>query len=270
MQTILYATDLTARADRALERACRLAVAQAARLHVIYVGTSPADDLHTVKANLDQMIAGQFAEFLPDGAPRPNWTTQTEIGDPVRVIVAKIADLDPDLVVLGQSDDVAATEIFQGTSTDQIVSKTKHPVLVVRKPVFGDYKKTIVAFDHSLDARRAFEHAMFLAPQAGTTVVKVIPDTDETPQALGNAHDMVAGHLNAIIQRNATHDGTWPTPQIHLLRGRINEALHDAVLAEEPDLVAFGRTQKTGLKVYIIGSTASFLLGHLICDVLIV
>ena len=269
MKTLLYATDLTSRADRALERACRIALRQRAKLHIVYVATSSAEDLAARNKELDDQIKEQLIEIAGPDAALPDYVIHADIGDPVRMIVAKIAELDPDLAVLGQSDDVAATEVFQGTSTDQIVSKTNHPVLVVRRPVFGDYRKAIVAFDHSLGARRAFEYAMQLAPENQMTIAKVIPDIAETPDALRNAHDMVAGHIDAIIQQHADETGAWAKPDIHLLRGRITAALHAAVLAEAPDLVALGRAQHTGLKVYVLGSTASYLLGHLTCDVLI-
>ncbi|MDX8351382.1 universal stress protein [Cognatiyoonia sp. IB215182] len=264
MQNILYASDLTSRSDRAFERACRLALDHMAHLHVIYVGASAAEDMEARKTELDGLIAGQFAELTPDETKRPNWTAYTHIGDPVQTIVTKVTALDPDLVVLGQSEDLTAATVFQGTSTDQIVSKIAHPVLVVRSPVHSSYAKTIVAFDHSLNARRAFEYALRIAPEAEVTVTKVIGDISEAARA--NASDMVHGHLAEIMRKMSY---AVPRPNVDLPSGRINDVLLAAIKTAGPDLVAFGRTQKTGLEAFVLGSTASFLLGHVTRDTLI-
>ena len=109
MKTLLYATDLTSRADRALERACRIAIRQRAKLHIVYVATSSAEDLAARNKELDDQIKEQLIEIAGPDAALPDYVIHADIGDPVRMIVAKIAELDPDLAVLGQSDDVAAT-----------------------------------------------------------------------------------------------------------------------------------------------------------------
>ncbi|MDX8349448.1 universal stress protein [Cognatiyoonia sp. IB215446] len=264
MQHILYASDLTSRSDRALERACRLATEHMSHLHVIYVGASAAESMEARRAELDERIAGQFAELTPDETKRPDWTAYTQIGDPVQTIITRVSAVDPDLVVLGQSQDLTAATIFQGTSTDQIVSKIAHPILVVRGPVHRSYKRTIVAFDHSLNARRAFEHALRIAPEADLTVTKVIGDVTEAARA--NAQDMVHGHLAEITRKMSN---AVPQPKVDLLSGRVNDALLAAIKTARSDLVAFGRTQKTGLEAFVLGSTASFLLGHVTCDILI-
>lgn len=266
MQHILYASDLTSRSDRALERACRLAAAHMAHLHVIYIGSSKAENMEARKTELDDQIAGQLAELTPDEVKRPSWTTYTQIGDPVEMIIAKVTALDPDLVILGQSEELTVATVFQGTSTDKIISKIKHPVLVARGPVFGHYAKAMVAFDHSLDARRAFECARLLAPEAQMSVMKAIGDREITDASRANMHDMVQGHVNEIMRKSPL---TGPAPDITLPRGPVNDALLHMIKAEKADLVAFGRTQKTGLKAFVLGSTASFLLGHLTCDALI-
>ena len=69
MKTLLYATDLTSRADRALERACRIAIRQRAKLHIVYVATSSAEDLAARNKELDDQIKEQLIEIAgPDAA----------------------------------------------------------------------------------------------------------------------------------------------------------------------------------------------------------
>jgi len=58
-------------------------------------------------------------------------------------------------------------------------------------------------------------------------------------------------------------------PKALIKTGEVGDALLACHAELEPDILAFGRTQKIGLKSLIPGSTASLLLGHAACDVLI-
>lgn len=263
MERILYTTDLESHSDRALQRAMMLSAEFDAELLVLHVSGKRGSAIKTLTGELEAQIATMQ---LPGGTGAgAKYSVEVLSGDPIAEIVATVSSFKPDLVVMGPSSELTMTTIFHGTSVEQAIAKITSPVLVVKQRPRSPYSNALVAFDHTPGSRRALELAAGLAPQAKFSIVRVA-DADH---GLDNLHDMVAGHVEMIGRKLP---GTPLAPgklEILIRTGSIGEDILQCCAVIEPDLIAFGRTQKTGLKSFLPGTTASFLLGHARCDALI-
>lgn len=178
-RTILLATDLSARSDRALDRAVLLARAWKARL----VALTVVED--------SQVLAQQVALGDPPPWYRPR--------DPREVAAAQLradaaaSDVDIDirveqgnagewildvaqaegcsLIVTGVARREALGRAVLGSTVDRLVRHARVPVLVVQRRARQDYRGLLAASDWSSSSRYALQAATELFPQATLTVL---------------------------------------------------------------------------------------------------
>lgn len=269
MKRLLYATDLNAHSDRALHRAMMLAIAQDAELKIIHASTAPSSDTKARVTELDAQIRNSELPGLSVVQKAElNYNIDVLEGDPIDQLARTVAGFEPDLVIMGPSSDVSAMNLFYGTSVDQAVARISSPILVVKARPYAHYRNALIAFDHTLGARRALELSTVLAPRASLTLVRAAGQ-DQSAAELANTRDMVTGHVGLIL--DAAFEGQHKDVDVDIMvkSGNVGDALLGAAREVTPDLYAFGRTQKSGLKSLLPGSTASLLLGHVTCDALI-
>ncbi|TDT77965.1 nucleotide-binding universal stress UspA family protein [Litoreibacter halocynthiae] len=270
MKRILYATDLDAHSDRALHRAMMLSIQHDAELLIFHVTDPRAANAAVRISELEEQIQ---KSQLPDisAAKRGALRHQIKVvsGDPISELVAAVDSFHPDLVVMGPSRELTPMAVFYGTTADKAVARIGSPILVVKNRPYALYGKSLVAFDHTLGSRAALELAAGLAPDAELLIASVTGADGNCLKELNNVNDMVSGHVTEILK--SVPDGKLRDiePQVTIRSGIAGDELLNCAAQIKPDLLAFGRTQKTGLKSLVPGSTANLLLGHAACDVLI-
>lgn len=270
MKRIFYATDLNAHSDRALHRAMMLSLQHDAELLVFHVNDARSIDTKARVSELEEQITHTQLPDVPAGK-RGALRHQIKVvsGDPITELVAAVGDFQPDLVIMGPSRELTPLTIFYGTSVDKAVARIPQPILVVKKRPYAHYGKALVAFDQTLASRAALELAAGLALGAELLVVSVTNEGGDDTRDMENIHDMISGHVKMILKGTLENGTLDADRQILIKTGNVGDTLLACHSRIEPDLLAFGRTQKTGLKSLIPGSTANLLLGHADCDVLI-
>lgn len=120
MKQILLATDLSARSDRALQRAARLAKQLGATLEVVHVvddALPPAlGDQHAAAAGT--LITQIVASLSQSTGIQPR--VEVVRGYPYDAILQRAEAIDADLIVLGITR-YQAYELFHGTTAERIV-----------------------------------------------------------------------------------------------------------------------------------------------------
>jgi len=270
MKRILYATDLNAHSDRALNRAMMLAILHDAELQVFHVTDARGDDRNAHVSELEEQILNAH---LPDMTAEQRAALRHQVkvvtGVPTKALVAAVAEFGPDLVVMGPSRDLTSSALFFGTTVEKTIAQIAAPVLVVKKRPYGHYREALVAFDHTLGARAALELVVGVTRGAELLIVRVTTVDENHAHEMENTQDMVAGHVGMILGKVAAGEGPNTDPQVVIKTGNAGNALLQSHAGSSSDILAFGRTQKTGLKSLVPGSTANLLLGHATCDVLI-
>ncbi|MFT3968684.1 MAG: universal stress protein [Sphingobium sp.] len=156
---ILVATDLSARDDRAVDRALALGRSWDARVHVVHV-TRPAFGT----------VAEDVRAVLPD--PGADVEIVLPVGSAPETIVRTAAAIDAAIIVTGVARFNHVGDYFLGTAVDHVIRHAPAPVLIVRQRTHGPYRRILAATDLSAPSRAALLSAAALFPGVELHVVR--------------------------------------------------------------------------------------------------
>ena len=174
--SILLATDLSARCDRALDRAVRLARGWGAKLHVVHaIEDDMLDkyDAFTQRRHGPDPVATARARVeadLADHADDVAIEVHVETSDPTALVLKVAAREDCGLIVTGVARDQSLGRYLRGSVVDHLVRHAPVPLLVVRGRVGAEYESVLVTSDFSPSSRHAIEAAARLFPDAALTL----------------------------------------------------------------------------------------------------
>lgn len=277
-QTILLATDLSCRCDRALDRASSLAAEWNARLVVLHVLQEPApvSDLPSWRRPPDPLQAAR-KRVLSDlrGAEGIAIDVIVERGDPSSVILETAERLGCDLIVTGVARDETLGRIFLGATVEKISRKAEVPVLVVKSRPRGPYRDVIVATDFSEGSRHALEVALDMLPQAQMTLfhafhVPYEDFIDDRMAARAAAERQARSESLAFLATTPAVSASGRSVAVICESGEAGALLEDLAQARGADLVVLGTEGRTGLAGILLGSVAQQLLKGLSVDTLVV
>ncbi|HGN1658514.1 TPA: universal stress protein [Pseudomonas aeruginosa] len=237
---LLVAHDLTPEADVALARAAQLARQHDARvslLHVYDPGLS-ASAVKTVSAMLQ--LKRKEAGLDEDSA------IHLFRGQPIDGILQQTRALEPDLLLMGAHHQ-KTFERFGNTTLDQVVRRSRVPVLLAVREADEPYRQALSALDFSQCACTALRQAYRLLPvEADLHALHVFESPD----------DSVLG----LPRQNAAHLATQA--------GLIEQLLSDEQ-ERLPELLALGRHSRNALMQALLGNLAQRYLRQPSCDVLV-
>jgi len=276
MKKLLMATDLSARSDRALQRALALAHQLGATLEVIHIvsDTVPVSIAEQYEASARTTIE-QLLASLPSAA---NVKPEIAIirGHDYEEILYHAQETGAELIVLGITRHIAY-ELFRGTTAERIIRIGDLPVLLVKDPVVHDYERVLVATDNSPAAQRALECAAAIAPDAQFHLLHTVhlpftgflgPESQaqirqEQERNFRNAFEK---GIRAQVERLG-NGGLRAT--FHIEEGDILSVIRDQAERLKADLLAIGSHGRFGFRHSIIGTVAGNLLSDPPVDVLV-
>jgi nucleotide-binding universal stress UspA family protein len=297
LATVLVATDFSKTAEAAVARARSVAADRGARLIVTHVmGLAPfaaggPPPVATVPPELEQAVRdaadrrlAQLAEELQKGGLEVE--TFLETGDPPARILDLAEKRDVDLVVVGTRGLSGLRHLILGSTAEAVVRGAHCPVLTVHEDDRGrlDPPRTLlVASDFSSEsAHAAHAGADLFAGAGGDAKVKVILlHVHHWPllvEPLLGDIEMVPVDFNEIVEP-LTED---LEPAAERLRAagfevecRVREGDPSAVIIEMAekdgvDAVIMGTHGHSGVKQWLLGSTAQRVVQHAPCAVLTV
>ena len=287
IQSILVATDFSATAGRAEERAALLAAQHEARLTLLYclsgVGLERLRDrlLHGSARTEAQLLAyyesvlRRQAEVLA-GRWRIEVTPLLTVGQPHREITRAATDRGADLIVLGAMGEHPAREFFLGSTADRVIREAAVPVLVVRNEANEMYRRVLAPLDLSARSAAVAETARRIAPAAHLTLAHAF----EVPFE-GKLH--FAGVSEEDIQRYrqeerqsafaalyALAEGLQAPPDVRVEHGMPEAVIPDLLRDTAADLVVAGKHGSSEIVDLFLGSMTKHLLREAGCDVLVV
>lgn len=283
-RSLLVATDLSSRCDRAIDRAVLLAREWGARLVVVTVLEKA--QLGELQAQGPLALSAEEALQLQDQARR---RLQAELGDaavPFDLEVAHgavgpallrvAAERACDLIVTGSARAHGLGRLVLGSTVDLLVRRSPVPVLVVRQRGRRPYPRLVVASDWSAPARRALELAAASWPEAPITLF----------HAYGAAYPARAG-VDLALARDAGGEQATRTAVDFIAASTLPEAVRRRLqlwlASGDPglllqahgwrhpyELVVLGTAGRNGLAAMLLGSVAERLLDMVENDVLLV
>ncbi len=264
---IIVATDFSARADRAVDRALLIGRDTESCVRVVhamdYIEAHRADwaalDKNMRDCVGDAPCETEFA--YPEGSP------------PIAIAQAAQAD-DVKMLVMGPARYNSLGDFFLGTAVDYVLRNTETPVLVVKQRARSSYEHIIAGTDFSPASAHAIIEAGKMFPDAAMHVVHAWRVPFEGLQRDRYVRDETeAGErkkLNSFMSALSDSDARFADATSALVHG----STHDAVMSELETygsaLVVLGSHGTSGFKQAALGSVTSDLLRSLPADVLVV
>ena len=276
MKKLLMATDLSARSDRALQRALALAHQLGATLEVIHIvsDTVPESIAKQYEASALTTIEQLLASLPPAADVRPDIAIIR--GHDHEEILRHTEETGAELIVLGIPR-YTAYELFRGTTAERIIRIGNLPVLLVKNPVAHDYKRVLVATDNSPPSRRALECAAAIAPGAEFHLLHAVhvPFTGFLgPESQAQIRQEQERKFKDALEKDIrTHaqklgkEGLRVT--FHVEDGDILSVIRAQAARLKPDLLAIGSHGRSSLRQALIGTVAENLLSDPPVDVLV-
>jgi len=278
MKRILLATDFSARSDRALGRAVRLARAASAELVLLHV----VDEDHPARLlELERREAEAMLEEMVQTIEGVRCRTRVEAGDPSGSMVEVTKGVDADLLVVGAHRRRLLKDVFVGGTMERTIRRTGRPALMVQAPAGRDYERVLVATDFSDYSRAALDSArsLGLLEGRGVTVLHALdsPARELTLQSamtekqfadyLAEEEQRAREELAAFLRKA----GFQPSLEVvRTIDASAAETIVDSAKAMRADLVVVGTRGRSGLGRFLIGSVAEGVLHRAEMDVLAV
>jgi nucleotide-binding universal stress UspA family protein len=281
-QRLLLATDLSARCDRALDRAAMLVKEWNANLTVVHAFESdiyattrdprPAPSWRQ-NPNLKGAIATKQLHQDLDQLDVP-FDVFLQEGSPADVISQAVRELGAGLIVTGIARGETFGRFIFGGTVDKLVRGSAVPVLVVKARPRHAYPDIVVATDFSEASRKAIAGAREMFPSARITLLHCYESTPSSMMRANAAADagrqLAMGEYAEFVNADAKSAGSIAQLPIMFERGSV-DCIIQAYAADNPlDLLVIGSQGKNALSRAFFGSTAEVMMASAPCDVLVV
>ena len=287
---IVVATDFSAFAERAVQRAARIAKQHDAGLHVLHV-VRPLDLYPSLTLTPDEFGHNdqelQQAEQTRVEAVAASLSTQfgirvrpvTRLGRAHTEIAAYAQEAAADLVVAGSRGESTLMDLFLGSTASRLLRVATCPVLIVKKPADEPYRQVLAAVDFSPLSTAVVSHALGLADGARVDALHVLGS--EVEQRLRKAKfvrvDITDWLTRLRAEAEQQMDALLAPVENGAAVGRlVQPGFPPAVICQcieetHADLVVLGRHgHGGGLQDWLLGSVSKDVAHAATCDVLLI
>ena len=290
LSRVLVATDLSAPARHAVERAFDLASGTECNLYILHVtelGTLDAllealgDDMFQVKAALNRDARDNLEQLTRHCSVNRRVTPNICIadGNPLETIATEAENLDAELLVLGARGESFLRHSLPGSTTARLLRKSaQQPVLIVKQPPRGPYRSVLVAVDFSAVSLEAIRSARRVAPDAELVLLHAFDLPYEGKLKFAGVEESVIGQYirnTSETQRRRLHELAAEAGlatreySARIVRG---EPAQQVIVAEQDidaDLIVIGKHGTHIVEELLIGSVTKHVLAESQCDLLV-
>lgn len=288
---ILVATDLSAPARHAVERAffqAALADSELYLLHAIELDTLDSlramlgGDVSAVRAALESDVRARLDLLAGDAAIHRGVAARPRVavGNPLTAIAAEADALDAHLLVLGARGESFLRHALLGSTADRLLRKSaRQPVLVVKQAPHEAYRSILVAVDFSPVSLQAIRMAKQLAPNADLVLLHAFELPYEGKLAFAGVDEQVVRQYVAKegeVRRKQLHElaaAAQLAPKEYSARIIHGDPSQQIVAMEQEydcDLIAIGKHGTHIAEELLLGSVTKHVLAESQCDVLVV
>lgn len=284
---VLAAVDFSDDARRAASRAAVVAAEQGARLELLHVMSNASAaslrDLLRPHAGVQEQVLGgaraMLEELASDLAARTGVaaTPRVEQGEVLPSLLA--AARQAALLVVGAHGWNPLRDLILGSTAERLLGRCRSPVLVVRRPPRGPYRRVISAMDFSPHSLNALAMAMRIAPGADIVLVHAFGIPFEGKLRIAGVEEERLREYRTQSRHQALTEMVAMVASIEGDRSRLSHAVAHGhppqlILAKarqlRADLVVIGRRGRSAATDFLLGSVTRHVLSDAKCDVLVV
>lgn len=290
LDTLLVATDLSARSMQAVDRAVALAARHRAHLTLIHaLGLDALGPLHDllgaqapeVARRATQRQQTRLEAIAADAVARGAGTAEIHVEEGLAAtVVPAYADATPhDLLVVGARGEGTLRRMLVGSTASRLLRKSHRSVLIVKRPATAPYRRVLVAVDFSESSVQAAALARAVAPEAHFVLLHVFDVPFEGMlQYAGVSDDII--HQYRIEARTRAQHGLEDL----ITRAGLAQADHTAIVEHgdavhqitthleraDFDLVVMGKHGTHVTEELLLGSVTKRVLSESEQDMLVV
>jgi universal stress protein E len=286
---LMAATDLSAPARHAAERAASVAAQTGASLDLVHVAApAPLETLrrlvspvpegledrwqHAARERLDALAAALRAQH------RLQVDVELATGAVPTELARLAADRRADLLVLGSRGDGFMRHVLLGSTAERLLRQVGRPMLVVKRAPRGPYRSVLVPVDLSDASLPALRLARAFAPQAELAVLNAFEAPFEGQLRFGGVDPDLLDRYRIAARREAL-EGVRALCEAAGLRPETTRSIvqHGSAVVrileqeqeQDADLVVVARRGAGALESMLLGSVSRELLARTECDVLV-
>jgi nucleotide-binding universal stress UspA family protein len=272
---ILVATDMSARSDRAVERAFQIAQTLSLPLEAQLV----LDDAlpEELLAPVHDKARSQLDAICARNANGVPYTVNVQTGDPTEELLRAVAPEASTLLVMGPHRPRPFLDGLRETTMQRVVRRTQAPVLLAMIPVTGEYTTQLSLVDYGPASCAALQLGASLSPTAEITAAHAV----HVPYAgMLETTGSAQMDLQAAFLRDAESlDKKWRAKDdlpaglkspTRIVQSPPLGLVHEFTKGVGFDLVTAGAHGRVGAARSFLGSLALDLMREPPCDVLIV
>ena len=280
---ILFATDLSARSDRAQDRAIMLMKEYNAELIVLHV-IEPVKDFHVIrrgrfspsyKFNTKHIESTKkyLRKDLKDIGNRTK--IRIETGHPAEVILAVAEEENCDLIVSGVARNEMLGRFTLGKTVDRLLKQSEIPLLIVTGKVHEKYKNIVITTDFSETSARALKAAFALFPDKNLALLNSFSApgsyaVEDTGVYIQKMREIVFQEYTEFIDKAGLSEELRSRISIMIEWGDLSRLLKDLAGSSSIDLVILGSKVRGVLLDLFTTSATERIVSALPCDALII
>lgn len=262
---VIFPTDFSEHAERALESAKTIAKAYQAELILLHIIEPPAkvvkmlssfeDEVAISKARtlLDRYIDEHFEEN--DGV---EVSRMIKIGKPFRKISEAAAEIDPVVVVMGTHGASGLEEYFMGSNASRVILTCDSPVVTLRnRPVETSFKKIILPLDTDEETAEKIEKTASFAKQVGASV-HVISILHSNGKEEREQHERLLEETVNYMKE----EGVEASGEVQMLKGDAAKTTIEYAKEIDADLITIMPRRDKSLGDVILRSSATYIVNH--------
>jgi nucleotide-binding universal stress UspA family protein len=285
---ILAATDFSAPARQAADRAARLAHETDAPLSLMHVLSGGAlNELRQwlgVGHALEQQLQDHAAQQLQQLADELQATRHVPVrmvrasGTPIDEIVREADALQAALLVLGARGEGFLRRMVLGSTSERLLRRTRRPLLVVRQTPHEAYRRVLLALDFSPWSVHAVAAARRVAPHAHFVLLNAFQVPFEGKLRFAGVDAATIEHyrqraradanqrVRALAQGAGLRSGQW---EPCVVEGDASMCIVEQEAQHGCDLVVLGKHGQSVTEDLLLGSVTKHVLAEGSADVLV-
>ncbi|MCL2657660.1 MAG: universal stress protein [Betaproteobacteria bacterium] len=287
---ILAATDLSAPARHAAERAALIGRELGAPLDLLHIANlAPLEKLWQLMAadtsgTMQQQVLDAAREKLHELAAalmkRYGVAAGTHVvtGPLLAELGKQIDALNTNLLVCGAKGENVIRHMLLGSTAERILGSSSCPVLVVKQAPRDQYRTLLVPVDFSSSSLRAIQHAKAIAPTAAIVLLHAFEVPFEGHMRYANVDDDAIYHYRLMAKQAAMQKmhalsaeaGLPPqTTRLLVMHGDRVMRIVEQEQEQDCDLIVMGKRGESKLEEIFIGSTTKLILAESQSDVFV-
>ena len=289
IQSVVAATDLSAPARRAVDRAAALAQAAHASLTLVHaVNSSALNELRRwletggeVERSIVEELRGRLHDLASDTSARYRIDVdERALTGRAEDEIARVADeREADLIVTGTLGAGLFRHHLLGSTAERVVRKSARPVLVVRQSPHDPYRRVLVPVDFSRWSAPSLEIARAIAPDAHFVLLHCIAVPFEGRLRLAGVDAALIDKYRAAAREEArrglaelaAREGLGEHQWTSVTSVGLNPWMQIVQQEQEQDcdLIAIGKHGRNAVEELLLGSTTNMVIAEGSSDVLV-